>query len=104
MSLAGEEPKRPPSSLGSPGEGGGFPRTIPPARACPSASCLTFSTRTPSVGVRGQEPGSSAAAPLDFESLIGGLSCPGLGEAEAAALDMLEFDDGEWVERDVGLY
>ena len=42
------------------------------------------------MGVRGQEPGSSAAAPLDFESLIGGLSCPGLGEAEAAALDMLE--------------
>ena len=42
------------------------------------------------MGVRGQEPGSSAAAPLDFESLIGGLSCPGLGEAEATALDMLE--------------
>ena len=59
------------------------------------------------MGVRGQEPGSSAAAPLDFEeSLIGCClqKCPGLGEAEAAALDMLEFDDGEWVERDVGLY
>ena len=38
------------------------------------------------------EPGSSAAAPLDFEeSLIGCFlqKCPGLGEAEAAALDML---------------
>ena len=42
------------------------------------------------MGVRGQEPRSSAAAPLDFESLIGWLNCPGLGEADAAALDMLE--------------
>ena len=42
--------------------------------------------------IRGQEPGSSAAAPLDFESLISCClqKCPGLGEAEAAALGMLE--------------
>ena len=38
------------TSEGGGGSGNRAVGTIPPARACPSSSCLTFSTRTPSVG------------------------------------------------------